>query len=137
MNHSTRMTTPHQDDREPVPGQVDPRSRAAIPLAQRTGAGQLRDGVDSESRASARAPPRATDAILAPLGANQLEALREIGSEWGSGFDADTGSLLDELEATTDGEPGALDPQTVGRRLRRAVLGPMSNPSRHNGPTSR
>jgi hypothetical protein len=136
------------------PRSRSPRRRAAIPLTQRTGADRLTDGLDSETpRLGANAAP-SPDAILAPLGANQLEALREVGSEWGSGFDADTGSLPvdpslggqpelrqptgwvrlvhvkpgiaspDELEATIDDGPGALDPQTVGRRIRRAVLGP-------------
>jgi amino acid transporter len=77
-----------------------------------------------------------------------------VGSEWGSAFDADTGSLPvdpslggqpelsqptrwgrlvhvnpggaspDELEATIDDEGPALDLQTVGHHIRRAVLGP-------------
>ena len=97
------MTTAHQHDRERVRGHVHPRRRAAIPLNKRTGADRLRDGVDSETpRLSANAAP-SPDAILAPLGANQLEALREIGSEWGSGFDADTGSL--PVDPSLGGQP--------------------------------
>ena len=77
-----------------------------------------------------------------------------MGSEWGPAFDADTASLpvdpslgrqpelspptrwgrlvhvkpgnasADELEATIDDEGPALDLQTVGHHVRRAVLGP-------------
>jgi amino acid transporter len=106
-----------------------------------------------ETNSSSTAPP-SPDAVLPPLDADQLQALRDVGSEWGWSSNRDSARLpVDpslslqpelsqssrwvrlvhvqpgsssrvELEATIDDERGALDPGTVGRRIRRAVLGP-------------
>jgi hypothetical protein len=90
-NHALRVITAHQDDREPVRGHVQPRRRAAIPLTQRTGDDRLGDGAGSDTPSLGANAAPSPDAILAPLGANQLRALEEIGSAWGSGLDADSG----------------------------------------------
>jgi amino acid transporter len=106
-----------------------------------------------ETNSSSTAPP-SPDAVLPPLDADQLQALRDVGSEWGWSSNRDSARLpvdpslslqpepsqssrwvrlvhvqpgsssRDELEATIDDEGGALDPGTVGRRIRRAALGP-------------
>ena len=99
-------------------------------------------------------PPPSPDAILPPLDAGQLQALREVGSEWGQPPNRSSRSLPidpslgrqaelsrptrrgrlvhvepasgspDELEATSDADGGGLDPRTVGRHIRRTILGP-------------
>ena len=46
------------------------------------------DRESDEASFGANAPP-SPDAILAPLDADQLEVLRDVGSGWGPAFDAD------------------------------------------------
>ncbi|MBV9807122.1 MAG: APC family permease [Solirubrobacterales bacterium] len=106
-----------------------------------------------EASTTSNAPP-SPDAVLPPLDADQLHALRDVGSAWGQSSNGGSSSLPidpslgrqpelnqptrgsrlvhvkpasgspDELEATVDDGGVALDPQTVGHRIRRAVLGP-------------
>ena len=106
-----------------------------------------------EANSSSNATP-SPDAVLPSLDAEQLRALREVGSEWGQSSNGRSRSLpidpslsrqpelsqptrggrlvhvkpasgsQDELEATTEEDGTGLDPTTFGRRVRRAVLGP-------------
>ncbi|MBV9000143.1 MAG: APC family permease [Solirubrobacterales bacterium] len=106
-----------------------------------------------EADFSENAPPTA-DAVLPALDADQLEALRDVGSEWSRGSNGTNTSLPvdpslgrqsepseatrsgrfvhvepaggspDQLEATLDEASEGVDARTVGRRIRRAVLGP-------------
>jgi amino acid transporter len=107
--------------------------------------------LDADPSSSAAPTP---DAVLPPLDADQLQALGEVGSEWGPSSNGGSASVpvdpslahqpeprqptragrlvhftpasgsADELEATIDEDGTVLDPQTAGRRVRRAVLGP-------------
>ena len=106
-----------------------------------------------EADSSANAPP-SPDAILPALNADQLQALQDVGSEWSQGSNGSNVSLPvdpslgrqsepgqatrsgrfvhvspaggspDQLEATLDEDRAVADARTVGRRIRRAVLGP-------------
>ncbi|MBV9416095.1 MAG: APC family permease, partial [Solirubrobacterales bacterium] len=106
-----------------------------------------------EANFSEDAPPT-PDAVLPALDADQLEALRGVGSEWSQGSNGTNTSLPvdpslgrqaepsestrsgrfvhvepaggspDQLEATLDESGEGVDARTVGRRIRRAVLGP-------------
>ena len=106
-----------------------------------------------EANSSSNAPP-SPDAVLPPLDADQLRALRQVGSEWGQSSNGRSRSLPidpslsrqpalsqptrggrlvhvrpasgspDALEATIDEDGTGGDRRTVGRRFRRAVLGP-------------
>ena len=108
---------------------------------------------DARGEFHLNAPP-SPDAVLPPLDADQLRALRDVGSEWGQSSNETERSLPidpslshqpelsqptrggrllhvnpasgspDELEATIDEDGTGLDPRTVARRFRRAVLGP-------------
>ncbi|MBV8219446.1 MAG: APC family permease, partial [Solirubrobacterales bacterium] len=106
-----------------------------------------------EADSSANAPP-SPDAVLPALDADQLQALRDVGSEWSQGSDSKqrplpvdpslgresesshatrsgrfvhinpAGGSPDQLEATLEDDGGGVDARTVGRKIRRAVLGP-------------
>ena len=99
-------------------------------------------------------PAPSPDAVLPALDADQLRVLRAVGSEWSQGCNSEqralpvdpslgsesepshatrsgrfvhvnpAGGSRDELEATLDADGTGLDPGTVGRRIRRGVLGP-------------
>ena len=104
------------------------------------------------ANSDSNAPP-SPDAVLPPLDADQLQALREVGSEWGQSSSGRSCSLPidpslsrqpepseptrggrlvhvkpasgapDELEATIE-DGTSLDARTIGRRLRHTVFGP-------------
>ena len=99
-------------------------------------------------------PAPSPDAVLPALDADQLRILRDVGSEWSQGSNAKQRSLPvdpslgrqsesrqptrsarfvhvnpaggspDQLEATLDDDGAGVDARSVGRRIRRAVLGP-------------
>ncbi|MGO9889381.1 MAG: hypothetical protein ACLP0L_15915, partial [Solirubrobacteraceae bacterium] len=99
-------------------------------------------------------PTPSPDAVLPALDADQLRILRDVGSEWSQGSNAKQRSLPvdpslgrqsesrqptrsarfvhvnpaggspDQLEATLDDDGAGVDARSVGRRIRRAVLGP-------------
>ncbi|MGZ4325306.1 MAG: APC family permease [Solirubrobacteraceae bacterium] len=107
--------------------------------------------LEADSSSSAAPTP---DAVLPPLDADQLQALGQVGSEWGQSPNGGSCSVpvdpslghqpelsrptrggrlvhvtpasgsADELEATIDEDGTGLDLRTAGRRVRRAVLGP-------------
>jgi amino acid transporter len=102
---------------------------------------------------SQSAPPT-PDADLPALDADEVQALREVGHDWGVESEAGAASLPvdpsldrqpevslptrwgrlvhvqpadgsgDELEATVDDDSGGVAPEAVAHRIRRAVLGP-------------
>ena len=106
-----------------------------------------------EAHPSSNAEP-SPDAVLPALDADQLKALREVGSEWGQNCNGKQQSLPidpslgrrpelsqlsrgsrlihvkpasgspDDLEATIDDGDTDFEPRTLGRRARRAILGP-------------
>ena len=99
-------------------------------------------------------PAPSPDAILPALNADQVQALRDVGSEWSRNSNGTkvtlpvdpslgqqsepsepsrssrfvhinpTGGSPDLLEATLDNDGAGVDARRVGRRIRRAVLGP-------------
>ncbi len=125
-----------------------------MPPRERATGGQRGDDVTSTATSSTLNSPPTPDAVLPALDTGQVQALRDVGREWGPASDGSAASLpvdpslndqpelrqstrwarlvhvkpaggsADELEATADDESASLDAQTVGRRIRRAAIGP-------------
>jgi amino acid transporter len=112
------------------------------------------DEVASRDAGSGRDGTPTPDAVIPALDADEVQALRDVGSEWAADTDQRRASLPvdpslarqpehsqpsrwgrlvrvkpsspspDELEAAIEDQGTGPDPRTVGRHVRRAVLGP-------------
>ena len=67
-----------------------------------------------EANSSSNAPP-SPDAVLPPLDADQLRALREVGSEWGQTSNGASRSL--PIDPSLSRQPELSRPTRVGRLI--------------------